>query len=76
MKLVNEMIKKEFPNIKEIQTIDGLRISTESGWLLIRPSGTEPILRIVSEAKTMKIAKEYLKIGEQIVKKASKGNIK
>ena len=76
MKLANEMIKKEFSNIKEIQTMDGLRISTESGWLLIRPSGTEPIIRIVSEANTMKIAKEYLEIGEQIVKKASKGKIK
>jgi phosphoglucosamine mutase len=73
MKSVNEKIAKEFQNISEILTIDGVRISTEKGWLLIRPSGTEPTIRIVSEAKNMKLSKEYFDIGLNIIKKILKG---
>lgn len=36
--------------IKETKTIDGLKIIMQDGsWLLIRPSGTEPLLRIYGE---------------------------
>ncbi|MCX6003457.1 MAG: hypothetical protein NTX46_03385 [Chloroflexi bacterium] len=33
-----------------VNTIDGVRIDFENGWLLIRPSGTEPIIRIIAES--------------------------
>lgn len=33
-------------------TLDGFKHLTETGWLLVRPSGTEPVLRIYSEAPT------------------------
>ncbi len=74
MKELGEKIKGKFADIKEILTIDGVRVSTDEGWLLIRPSGTEPIIRIVSEAKTMKASRKYLKIGEAIIKEILKGN--
>jgi phosphomannomutase/phosphoglucomutase len=51
----------------EIDTTDGFKIWYEDGWLLIRPSGTEPIVRIFAEAKTDKKAKELLERGEKIV---------
>ena len=54
----NENIKNLFSNIdsglkiKEIRTNDGIKIIFENGtWLLIRPSGTEPIVRIFDETK-------------------------
>lgn len=31
-------------------TIDGVRVSLRDGWFLVRPSGTEPVLRIMLEA--------------------------
>jgi phosphomannomutase/phosphoglucomutase len=34
----------------EVTTIDGYRIDRESGWLMARPSGTEPVVRIVAES--------------------------
>ena len=34
------------------ESIDGFKYHTEEGWLLIRPSGTEPVLRIYSEASS------------------------
>lgn len=35
-----------------VDTTDGLKIFFDDGWVLVRPSGTEPIFRIFSEAKT------------------------
>jgi phosphomannomutase len=34
-------------------TLDGIRVDIEGqGWLLVRASGTEPLLRLYAEAKT------------------------
>lgn len=35
---------------KRLLTIDGLRINYNDGWVLIRPSNTEPVLRLTVEA--------------------------
>lgn len=73
MNKVYERITKPFQNITEILTLDGVRVSTEDGWLLIRPSGTEPTIRVVAEAKNMKLSKKYLDIGLNIIKEILKG---
>ncbi len=44
---------KEFPMNEE----DGLRIDFESSWVNFRKSNTEPIMRIITEAKTLNDAK-------------------
>lgn len=38
--------------VESVETLDGFKHLTGGGWLLIRPSGTEPVLRIYSEAPT------------------------
>ena len=38
--------------VTKSESIDGFKYHTEDGWLLIRPSGTEPVLRIYSEASS------------------------
>jgi len=42
----------------EVDTTDGVKILTEEGWVIIRPSGTEPIFRCFAEAKTEEDAKK------------------
>lgn len=37
---------------QDISTIDGLKINFEASWVHIRPSNTEPILRVYAEAGT------------------------
>lgn len=37
---------------EELSTIDGLKIDFEDGWVHMRPSNTEPILRVYAEATT------------------------
>lgn len=54
-------------NIKEIVTIDGIRVILENDWwFLIRPSGTEPLLRIYVETDTEKHSKELMKFAKDI----------
>ncbi|QLH74722.1 MAG: phosphoglucosamine mutase [Methanomassiliicoccales archaeon] len=50
---------------EKLDTTDGLKVHFSNGWALIRPSGTEPIFRIYSEAKTKDAAK---KIGDRCEK--------
>jgi len=51
---------------------DGLKLIFNDGWLLIRPSGTEPKIRITTEAKTearvRQIYNQGLKVIQQCIK--------
>jgi len=43
--------------VERIETLDGFKHRTDGGWLLVRPSGTEPVLRIYAEAETPEAAR-------------------
>lgn len=34
-----------------VVTLDGLKVFRDDGWLLLRPSGTEPLIRVFAEAR-------------------------
>ena len=44
---------------ENINTLDGLRIDYDDGWVIMRPSGTEPKFRITAESKDQKRAESY-----------------
>ncbi|MFA5944648.1 MAG: phosphoglucosamine mutase [Candidatus Thermoplasmatota archaeon] len=53
-------IRAEFAKVKEVREVDardGVKAYLPQGWVLVRPSGTEPIFRIQAEAKTEAEAK-------------------
>ena len=51
-KLVIEQLLVEFPNAN---TTDGIKIIIdEKNWIMVRPSGTEPIVRIYAESNSQK----------------------
>ena len=54
-----------------LETIDGIKVWFADGWFLIRPSGTEPMIRIAAEAKTKDDTEKYIKIGEKFVREAA-----
>lgn len=63
---VIERLKQEIPQDYERFTdIDGLRVDYPDGWFLVRESGTEPKVRIFSEAKTKERAKKLNRIAMQ-----------
>ncbi|MDI6592020.1 MAG: phosphomannomutase/phosphoglucomutase, partial [Patescibacteria group bacterium] len=45
----------------KISHLDGLRIDFKNWWFLVRPSQTEPVLRLVLEAKTKKLLEKKKK---------------
>ena len=51
--------------VQEVQTLDGFKHVTDNGWLLIRPSGTEPVLRVYSEAESPEAAEALVKDASQ-----------
>lgn len=57
---IHEKILKQWKNYK-IEAIDGIRVNGEDWWILIRPSKTEPLLRIIVEAKEKTKTKRLLK---------------
>jgi phosphoglucosamine mutase len=54
---------------KEMNTLDGLRASYADGWVLIRPSGTEPKVRITAEAENMESLERLYEQAESMVKR-------
>ena len=52
-----EEFKRRYRKGKKI-TIDGLRVDFSDWWFLLRPSNTEPVLRLIIEAKTKKLLSE------------------
>jgi phosphomannomutase/phosphoglucomutase len=51
-------------------TIDGVKLLFDEGWILIRPSGTEPLYRCFSEAATQEDADRLAERGADLIKEA------
>ncbi len=46
---------------EQINNEDGLKIDFESGWVHLRPSNTEPIIRVYSESRSIVVAENLAK---------------
>jgi phosphomannomutase len=47
-------------------TSDGLRLAWRDRWLHVRPSNTEPIIRLIAEAPTQALAQELVDEGQRL----------
>ncbi|MCK9265581.1 phosphoglucosamine mutase [bacterium] len=55
-----QAIRDKYSKNEEVNLDDGIKIIRKDGWIHIRPSGTEPILRVYVEGENQSIAKAYL----------------
>jgi phosphomannomutase len=48
--------------------MDGFKLKFEKGWLMVRPSGTEPLLRLYAEAPSPQEVQSLLKAAGSLAK--------
>lgn len=59
-------------SITSISTLDGIKyLLADDSWLLIRPSGTEPVLRVYAEGRTSKMVDALLGYGKQVAEEVT-----
>lgn len=55
--------------VREVGTIDGFKyFFDDDRWVMIRPSGTEPVLRTYAEAPTLEEVRKILRITEDMIR--------
>jgi phosphomannomutase len=65
---LNKILGKD----SSVETRFGLRVSTENAWVLVRDSGTEPVIRVTGESKdkaeAIRVMKETLRLLKRVLK--------
>ena len=58
--------------VTQVSTRDGCKyILADGSWLLIRPSGTEPVLRVYAEGRSPEMVQALLTYGQQVAEQAA-----
>jgi phosphomannomutase len=53
--------------VLDVETVDGVKyVVADDSWLLIRPSGTEPVLRVYAEGRSEAMVEALLGFGESV----------
>jgi phosphomannomutase len=61
-----ERMRHRFPDAAADER-DGLRLAWPDRWLHVRPSGTEPIVRLIAEAPTAAEAEQLVAVGRELL---------
>lgn len=61
-----QRLRQRFPDANADDR-DGLRLSWQDRWLHVRPSGTEPIVRLIAEAPTTAEAEALVAMGRELL---------
>jgi phosphoglucosamine mutase len=61
-------------NPLSVDNSDGIRLSFNEGWILVRPSGTEPKIRLTAEAKTEESVQTLYNNGMKTIRECIQGS--
>lgn len=53
--------------IERVNNLDGIKMITKNSWLMLRQSGTEPIVRVYAESKSKEEADRLLALGKKMI---------
>jgi phosphoglucosamine mutase len=74
---VKTTLSKELQKIigkdSSVETKFGIRVSSEDSWVLVRESGTEPVMRITTESKQRSKANQIMRETLSLVRRVLKG---
>ena len=74
-KLLSEGLEKIVGKNSTTDSTYGLRVSSEDSWVLVRESGTEPVLRVTAESKRPSVAGRIVKDTLALISRVLKGRI-
>jgi phosphoglucosamine mutase len=66
---VADALEFSFPHYTDFSRVDGVRIALKGGWLLIRASGTEPLIRLTVEGESLAVANDITQNATALIRK-------
>lgn len=78
-KVVEEIgvaLKEEFQRYTDFSKVDGVRLALKDGWLLVRASGTEPLIRLTVEGESETVANDITKKATALIQRQVEAELK
>ena len=69
---MDEVTRRVQETYTDVSTMDGVRVEESDGWFLIRPSGTEALIRLTAQATSPSRTDELLTDARQLVESGLK----
>jgi phosphoglucosamine mutase len=66
---IGASLKMDFPTYTDFSTVDGVRLALKDGWMLVRASGTESLIRLTVEGESLAVANNITEKATAIIKK-------